>query len=49
MEFFKEISTQKEIIGFDIVEVAPRGCDTITEFSAAKLFYHLIGLKYLSK
>jgi agmatinase len=49
MEFFKELFAQKEIIGFDIVEVAPRKGDNITEFSAAKLFYHLIGLKYLSK
>jgi agmatinase len=45
--FFQELFSKKEIIGLDIVEVASRHSDFITEFSTAKLLYHLIGLKFL--
>ena len=44
---FKELFREKNVIGMDVVEVAPRKCDTITEFAAAKLVYHLIGRKFL--
>lgn len=43
----RRLFLEKEIIGFDIVEVAPRETDYLTEFAAAKLLYHLIGLKFL--
>lgn len=46
---FKEIFRKREVVGFDIVEVAPKKDDTRTEFAAAKLLYHLIGLKFLNK
>lgn len=45
--FFRELFSRKEIIGFDIVEVVPRRGEFRTEFAAAKLLYHLIGLKFL--
>jgi len=45
--FFKELFAKKNVVGLDIVEVAPRKGETLTEFAAAKLLYHLIGLKFL--
>ena len=46
LQFFEKLFSQREIVGFDIVEVAPRKDDSRTEFAAAKLLYHLVGLKY---
>jgi len=43
----RELFSKKEIIGFDIVEVAPNKDSYLTEFAAAKLLYRLIGLKFL--
>jgi agmatinase len=48
ISFFRELFSSKDVIGLDIVEVAPRVDDQRTEFVAAKLLYHLIGLKFLS-
>jgi len=45
--FFQKLFSKKEVVGMDIVEVAPRKGDARTEFAAAKLLYHLIGLKFL--
>ena len=42
----RELFSKREVVGFDIVEVAPRRGDSRTEFAAAKLLYHLIGLKF---
>jgi agmatinase len=38
-----EVIKHKEIVGFDIVEVAPRDNDVLTEFAAAQLCYNMIG------
>lgn len=46
IRFFQELFSKKEIIGLDIVEVAPKKGETLTEFSVAKMLYHLIGLKF---
>lgn len=47
LEFFRELFSKKEVIGFDIVEVSPKAGCKRTEYAAAKLLYHLIGLKFL--
>lgn len=49
INLFKHIFATKNVVGFDIVECAPRKTDTLTEFNLAKLAYKLIGLKFLSK
>lgn len=49
ISFLHKVFSQKDVIGFDIVEVAPRKDNYLTEFSAAKLLYHLIGLKFLGQ
>ena len=47
LEFSQELFKRKKVVGMDINEVAPRESDERTEFAAAKLLYHLIGLKFL--
>ena len=42
-KLFRRLAECKKVIGFDIVEIAPRETDIITEFSMAKLCYKIIG------
>ncbi len=42
-QFLKRVAETSEIVGFDIVEIAPRKGDILTEFTMAKLLYKLIG------
>ncbi len=42
-EFIRRLCAEKEIIGADIVEVAPREGDVLTEYAAAQLCYSIIG------
>jgi agmatinase len=43
LEFLKLVSERKKIIGFDVVEVAPRQGQILSEYTLAKLVYRLIG------
>jgi agmatinase len=45
-ELLKEVFAKKNVIGADIVEVAPRENDKLTEFGAAQLSYYMIALKF---
>jgi agmatinase len=38
-----QVSQNKHIVGFDLVELCPRECDHASAFTAAKLAYKLIG------
>lgn len=40
-----EVFCQKDVVGFDIVEVAPRSNDNLTEYGAAQLLYSMLGFK----
>ncbi len=42
-KLFRRLAERKKVVGFDIVEIAPRDTDIITEFSMAKLCYKIIG------
>jgi agmatinase len=42
-KLFRRLAERKHVVGFDIVEIAPRKTDIITEFSMAKLCYKIIG------
>lgn len=42
-KLFRRLAERKRVVGFDIVEIAPRDTDIITEFSMAKLCYKIIG------
>jgi agmatinase len=46
MDLLKLIFKHKNVVGFDVVECAPKKGETITEYNLAKLIYKLIGLKY---
>lgn len=45
-KLFRRLAERKNVVGFDIVEIAPRKTDIITEFTMAKLCYKILG--YLS-
>lgn len=45
----KEVFAKKNVIGADIVEVAPRENEQLTEFGAAQLCYYIIALKFKDK
>jgi len=42
-KLFRRLAERKNVIGFDIVEIAPRETDIITEFSMAKMCYKILG------
>ena len=46
LRFFKKICEKKEIVGVDLTEISPLKNSHITEFTAAKLIYRMMG--YLS-
>ncbi|MCX7905105.1 MAG: agmatinase [Elusimicrobiales bacterium] len=49
LKIFKAVCMNKNIVGFDIVEVSPIKGSNITEFNSAKLIYRLIGYISLRK
>jgi len=46
LSLLKETFNKKNVVGADIVEVAPRENGQLTEFGAAQLCYHMIALKF---
>jgi len=42
-KLLKRLCERKKVVGFDIVEIAPREVDIITEFTMAKLCYKFLG------
>lgn len=42
-KLFRRLAERKKVVGFDIVEIAPREADIITEFSMAKMCYKILG------
>ncbi|MEM4360900.1 MAG: agmatinase [Candidatus Anstonellaceae archaeon] len=49
LKFLKKVFLQKEVVGFDIVELSPLEGENITEFNCAKLAYKLVGYKFCLK
>jgi len=47
LEFLKRVISQRNVVGFDVVEIAPVEGSILSEYTCAKLIYRLIG--YLSK
>lgn len=43
LRFLKKVAEKKQIIGFDIVECAPKEGEILTQFNLAKLLYKIIG------
>ena len=46
LDLLKSLFEEKNVVGADLVEVAPRPNDTLTEFGAAQLCYYMIALKF---
>ncbi len=43
LKFLRKLAEKKHIIGFDIVECAPRENEILTQFNLAKLLYKILG------
>jgi agmatinase len=43
LQFLKRVFETKNVVGFDVVEIAPREGDILSEYTMAKLVYRLIG------
>lgn len=46
LKIFKEVCSKKEIVGFDIVECAPRNGDVQTQYNLAQLAYKIMGYSW---
>lgn len=46
LEFFKKVFEQKNVVGFDIVELCPNPNEKSSDFLAAKLYYKLLSYKF---
>jgi len=43
LKFLKKVAQNREIIGFDIVECAPKDGEILTQFNLAKMLYKILG------
>lgn len=48
LEFLKLVFEQKNVVGFDIVELCPNSIDKSSDFLAAKLYYKMLSYKFSS-
>ncbi len=46
LDFLKKIFMQKNVVGFDIVELCPNEKDKSSDFLAAKLYYKMLSYKF---
>ncbi len=46
LKFLKKVASKKNIVGFDVVELAPNPKDKASDFIAAKLIYKILAYKY---
>ncbi|NYT03532.1 MAG: agmatinase [Candidatus Methanofastidiosa archaeon] len=46
-DFLKEVFFNRNVVGVDIVEVAPQESSTVSEFVASKLLYKMMTYKYI--
>jgi len=49
LKFLKQLFKEKNVVGFDVVELCPNDNSASSEFLAAKLVYKLIGYKFFIK
>lgn len=49
LEFLKKVFREKNVVGFDIVELCPNEQDKSSDFLAAKLYYKMLSYKYSQK
>ena len=46
LDFLKQVFAEKNVVGFDIVELMPREEDKSSDFLAAKLYYKMLSYKF---
>ncbi|WP_054851917.1 agmatinase [Olleya sp. ITB9] len=49
LEFLKQVFEEKNVVGFDIVELCPNKTDKSSDFLAAKLYYKMLSYKFLNQ
>lgn len=49
LEFLKQVFEEKNVVGFDIVELCPNKDDKSSDFLAAKLYYKMLSYKFLDQ
>ena len=48
LEFLKRVFNEKNVVGFDMVELCPNEVDKSSDFLAAKLYYKMLSYKFTS-
>lgn len=48
LEFLKKVFEEKNVVGFDMVELCPNPTEKSSDFLAAKLFYKMLSYKFMS-
>lgn len=46
MEFLKQVFAERNVVGFDIVELCPNPAEKSSDFLAAKLYYKMLSYKF---
>ncbi|RIA08650.1 agmatinase [Flavobacteriaceae bacterium MAR_2010_72] len=46
LDFLKQVFAEKNVVGFDIVELCPNKVDKSSDFLAAKLYYKMLSYKF---
>lgn len=49
LEFLQQVFKEKNVVGFDIVELCPNDIDKSSDFLAAKLYYKMLSYKFNNK
>ncbi|ULC60129.1 agmatinase [Flaviramulus sp. BrNp1-15] len=49
LEFLKQVFAEKNVVGFDIVELCPNKIDKSSDFLAAKLYYKMLSYKFMGE
>lgn len=49
LDFLKRVFEEKNVVGFDVVELCPNEADRSSDFLAAKLYYKMLSYKFSKK
>ncbi|WP_400071677.1 agmatinase [Zobellia russellii] len=49
LEFLKQVFDEKNVVGFDIVELCPNPAEKSSDFLAAKLYYKMLSYKFMGE
>ncbi|MEH6679484.1 MAG: agmatinase [Sediminicola sp.] len=49
LEFLKQVFNEKNVVGFDIMELCPKENDKTSDFLAAKLYYKMLSYKFMGE